>query len=79
MKKVAIYTRISTSDQNISMQLNDLRAYSNQRGYQIFGEYNDVSSGANEKRSSLNRLMNNARKRFFDIVLVWRFGSIPET
>jgi len=74
-EKVAIYARVSTLDkgQDIDLQLSDLREYAGARGWDIFKEYPDLGeSGAKERRASFNELMDDARKRKFDIVLVWR-------
>src|SRR5882672_2286022 len=55
------------------MQLVELREYAARRGWQVFQEYVDHGvSGAKESRPALNRLMNDARQRKFDIVSVWR-------
>jgi DNA invertase Pin-like site-specific DNA recombinase len=72
--KAAIYARVSTNEQSPQMQLRDLRAYCAARRMKCFGEYVDVAvSGATDRRPGLDKLMNDARKRRFDVVLVWRF------
>src|ERR1035437_6625859 len=77
--RVARYARVSTlNGQHPEMQLADLREYASRRGWQIAGEYVDEGvSGSKESRPELNRLMADAQRRKFDIVLVWkidRFG-----
>ena len=78
--KVGLYGRVSTTDkgQDPELQLKDLRAYSNARGWKVFGEYVDKGeSGAKDRRPQLDRLMEDARKRRIDGILVWkldRFG-----
>ena len=80
MKKVALYVRVSTKDQKTDMQLSDLRRYAQQRGLEIYEEYVDEGvSGTKEKRPALNELMADARKRLFDIVLVWRFDRFARS
>jgi DNA invertase Pin-like site-specific DNA recombinase len=74
-EKVAIYARVSTLDkgQDVNLQLNDLRTYSTARGWKVYREYIDNGqSGTNEQRPALSQLMEDARKRKIDIVLVWR-------
>ena len=74
-EKVGLYGRVSTTDkgQDIELQLSDLRTYSGARGWKIFKEYLDVGqSGSKEQRPAFNQLMEDARKRRVDIVLVWR-------
>jgi DNA invertase Pin-like site-specific DNA recombinase len=78
--RVALYGRVSTLDkgQDVNLQLNELREYSERRGWTIAGEYVDNGiSGAKESRPELNRLMADAKKRKFDAIAVWkldRFG-----
>jgi DNA invertase Pin-like site-specific DNA recombinase len=77
--RVAIYARVSTTNgQSPEMQLLDLREYASRRGWDVFAEYVDNGvSGAKESRPELNRLMADAHRRHFDIVLCWkidRFG-----
>ena len=74
MKKVAIYCRCSTVHQNVDMQIKDLRDFCDRQGYQIIEEFIDEAhSGSIDSRPSLNHLMSSARKRKFEVVLVWRF------
>ncbi len=74
MKRIAIYARVSTTDQSTESQLLDLRRYTRERGWNIFKEYVDEGiSGTKDSRPALNELMNDAKKRRFDAVLVWRF------
>ena len=80
MKRVGVYCRVSTDTQNVEMQLNQLRPYVAQRGFEIFKEYIDVGqSGAKEQRPQLNELMDAARKRLFDVVLVYRFDRFARS
>jgi len=72
--RVALYARVSTTDQSTDSQLLDLRRYVSERGWHSFKEYCDNGiSGTTDSRPALNELMNDARKRRFDVVLVWRF------
>ena len=80
MKRVAIYARISTKDQSVDMQLLDLERYSRERGLSVFKIYKDNGvSGTKETRPALNDLMDNAKKRKFDVVLVWRFDRFARS
>jgi DNA invertase Pin-like site-specific DNA recombinase len=79
-KKVAIYVRVSTKDQSVGMQLNDLERYSKERGLNIFKVYEDNGvSGTKETRPALGQLMDDARKRKFNDVLVWRFDRFARS
>ena len=77
--RVALYARVSTlNGQHPEMQLAELREYSTRRGWEVAGEYVDEGvSGAKESRPALNRLMADAHRRRFAVLLVWkidRFG-----
>ncbi len=79
-KRVAVYVRVSTKDQSVDMQLNDLERYTRERGFNVFKVYKDCGiSGTKETRPALNELMNDARKRKFDTVLVWRFDRFARS
>lgn len=78
--KVAIYVRVSTSDQSVDMQLQDLNRYVQARGFEVFQIYQDVGiSGTKESRPALNELMADAFKRKFKTVLVWKFDRFARS
>ena len=78
--RVAIYCRVSTLDQSNDSQLLDLKRYIQERGWHIFKEYCDNGiSGTKDSRPALNELMNDAKKRRFDVVLVWRFDRFARS
>ena len=73
-KKVAVYARVSTSGQDVELQLVELRKYVADRGWTIYKEYTDIGqSGAKDSRPQLNLLMADAKRKRFDVVLVWKF------
>jgi DNA invertase Pin-like site-specific DNA recombinase len=75
--KAAIYTRVSTADQNSELRLRDLQEYATRQGWQITEAYQDIISGTKASRPGLNRLMEDAAARKFDCLLVRkldRFG-----
>ena len=77
---VAIYARVSTTDQTAENQLLDLRRYVSERAWTVAGEFIDSGvSGTKESRPALDRLMDAARKRKFDVVLVWRFDRFARS
>lgn len=78
--RTAIYARVSTKDQSCELQLRDLRTYCAARGFEAVHEYVDVGqSGAKDSRPELNKLMDDARKRKFDAVVVWRFDRFARS
>ena len=78
--RVALYGRVSTltHGQDVELQLRELREYAGARGWTITAEYVDRGvSGSLESRPELNKLVADAHRRRFDIVLCWkvdRFG-----
>ncbi len=80
MKKIWIYARTSTKDkQDLETQLLPLREYSKARGFEIYKEYTDKISGAKENRDSLDLLLDDAKKRKIDWVLVFRFDRFSRS
>jgi DNA invertase Pin-like site-specific DNA recombinase len=78
-KVAAIYARVSTLEQNCEVQLQDLRRFAGQR-FALYHEYIDVGvSGAQRNRPELGLLMRDARKRLFDVVLVWKFDRFARS
>src|SRR5712671_6667929 len=78
--RIALYARVSTKDQSCELQLRDLRTYCAARGFEPAREYIDVGhSGAKESRPELNKLMEDARKRRFDAIVVWRFDRFARS
>ena len=78
--RAAIYARVSTANngQDPTLQTRELREFCEHRGWSVVGEYVDVGvSGSKEKRTELDRLLVDAHRRRFDVILVWkldRFG-----
>ena len=61
--RVAIYVRVSTSDQNCELQIRDLHDYATQHEWVVVGVYEDVTSGVKAHRPALTAHMNDARAR----------------
>ena len=82
--KVAIYARVSTSDQDPDAQLLALRDYASQRGFIVHKEYVDVVSGDFNKRkgkkeAAFQELMTDAGRRTIDCVLVWKYDRFARS
>ena len=79
VRKVAIYTRVSTLDQTIDNQLIELRDHCSKMGWEIVKEYADEGlSGAlsRDKRPALNSLIKDAYRKKFDSVICWDISRI---
>jgi DNA invertase Pin-like site-specific DNA recombinase len=79
--RVGVYARVSTNlGQSPEMQLRELREYCKKRSWIIAGEYVDRGiSGAQDSRPELNRLMADAHRRRFDVVVVWKFDRFARS
>jgi DNA invertase Pin-like site-specific DNA recombinase len=72
MKRAAVYVRVSTVDQYPETQLLDLRQFAAQKGLKIIAEYVDHGiSGARARRPALDKMMEDARRHKFDVLMVW--------
>jgi DNA invertase Pin-like site-specific DNA recombinase len=78
-RRVAIYARVSTQDQDPQMQLRELRAYAKLRTFTVLHEFIDHVSGATSERPELTKLWYTARARKIDMVLVWKFDRFARS
>ncbi|MBM3757161.1 MAG: helix-turn-helix domain-containing protein [Acidobacteria bacterium] len=70
--RAGLYARVSTLDQQtLPMQMRALREYAARRGWTVVEECKEVGSGA-VARAMRQRLIDSARRRDIDVVLVWR-------
>jgi putative DNA-invertase from lambdoid prophage Rac len=70
--RVGLYARVSTHDQQtLALQVEALRTYAAQRGWSVVTEVTEIGSGA-VQRPQREQLMQAARRRAIDAVLVWR-------
>ncbi len=82
MFRAGLYARVSTQDQQtLSLQMRAMREYAATRGWTIVLQVKEVGSGVSE-RELRQKLMEAARRREIDIVLVWRLDrwgrSLPD-
>jgi len=72
MFRAGLYARVSTHDQQtLSMQMRAMREYAAKRGWTIALQVKEVGSGA-VHRELREELLDAARRREIDAVLVWR-------
>src|SRR5260370_40789396 len=80
--RAAIYARVSTLNggQDPTMQTRELEEYCQRRGWEVFDCYVDNGvSGKKDSRPQLNRMMQDAHERRFDVVVVWRFDRFARS
>lgn len=82
LTRVAIYGRVSTTNhgQDVTMQTGEMGEFCLRRGWQVVDEYLDRGiSGSKDRRPELDRLMADARRRRFDVVLVYRYDRFARS
>jgi DNA invertase Pin-like site-specific DNA recombinase len=74
----AIYARVSTSNgsQTCENQLLELCRYCDARGWTVYTEYTDEISGVKDRRPGLDRLLLEARRARFQVVVCWALDRI---
>jgi DNA invertase Pin-like site-specific DNA recombinase len=62
------------------MQTRELEEYCHRRGWHVYDTYVDNGfSGKKDSRPQLNRMMQDAHERRFDVVVVWRFDRFARS
>jgi DNA invertase Pin-like site-specific DNA recombinase len=62
------------------MQLDDLRELAKRHKWDVVTEYIDRGvSGAKESRAELNKMMKDAKRKKFDVVMVWKFDRFARS
>lgn len=74
--KIGIYARVSTDDQKADLQLDALHQYADLRGLTVYREYLDHISGAKTSRPALDEMLDDARRRKIDAVVVWKIDRL---
>jgi len=75
--KAAVYVRVSTLDQNDSMQRTELTAYCERMGWEVV-EYAEKRSSV-KKRPELDRLLADAKARKFDVMVVFLLDRVARS
>lgn len=74
--KVAIYSRVSKESSDNTNQLLVLREYCQKMNYQVVVEYIDIVSGGSANRPEFNKMMKDASKRKFDLLLFFALDRL---
>ena len=83
--KVAIYVRVSTTNQaeegySIDEQIDKLESYCKIKDWSVYKVYTDGGfSGSNTERPALERLIKDADKKKFDTVLVYKLDRLSRS
>ena len=77
MKKVVLYARVSTKDQDCERQISELRIIANNHNYHIADEYIDTGfSGSLKNRPELDRMMKDAFLKKFELVMTLELSRV---
>lgn len=76
--RIALYARVSTSDQDVAMQLDDLRRYP-APGDEVTEYADSAMSGLSRSRPQLDAMMAAAEAGQVDAVIVWRFDRFARS
>ena len=74
--RAALYGRVSTFDQEPENQLVELRRYVGAREWTPTEYIDRGISGAKDRRAALDQLLTDARRRRFDVLVVWRLDRL---
>ena len=77
MTKASIYVRVSTGAQDTANQLSVLKDWAKRRGFEILRVYSEEESAWKVgHQRELARLLQDSRKRKFDVLLVWALDRL---
>lgn len=75
--RAAIYARVSTRErQDVANQLRQLHQHIAAHGWTPAGEYCDHESGRNAERPEFLRMLEDARRRKFDVLVFWSLDRL---
>ena len=78
--KVALYLRVSTTDQDPETQGREVRAFVAARGWEVADMYQDVGvSGARARRPALDQLLQDAWRGRFQGIVVWDLSRMARS
>jgi putative DNA-invertase from lambdoid prophage Rac len=69
-QRVALYCRVSTTDQSCARQERDLAAFAERAGYDVVGTFKETGSGVKLDRAERRKVLALAQRREIDAVLV---------
>ncbi|MCB0362219.1 MAG: recombinase family protein [Bdellovibrionales bacterium] len=75
-KRVAIYLRVSTQDQNTDLQRVELESFIKSKRWTVTDIFEDKATGTNANRPSFKALMDGVRSNKFDVVICWKLDRL---
>jgi len=77
--KAGIYARVSTKEQNIDKQVDELTDYCKRNNYEYDSYVDKGISGSKESRPEFNRLMDDVRLKKIDLVVVYKIDRFSRS
>lgn len=74
--RAAIYSRVSTAEQNAENQIGELEQFCQQQKFTIIHRYTDQASGAKSDRAALLHMLDDARRHRFDVLVFWSLDRL---
>ena len=75
-RRAAIYARVSTLDQTTENQLRELRHFIKARDWTVREYVDEAVSGSTDTRPALDKLLRDAKRRRFDVLVCWRLDRL---
>ena len=75
-RRAAIYARVSTFDQTTENQVIELRRYADTRGWTANDYVDQGVRGSTDHRPALDKLLRDAKRRRFDVLVCWRLDRL---
>ena len=76
--RVAIYVRVSTTDQSCELQIQEINKFLNAKDWQVVQTYEDQATGTNTNRPQLQQMLSDAAEDKFDVIVIdppWNQGK----
>lgn len=79
MPSIALYARVSTSEQNTEAQMHALRRYAQDRGAEAVEFVDQGVSGAKDSRPALDAMMGEVRRRRLSAIVVCKLDRLARS
>lgn len=77
--RIAVYVRVSSDDQNPELQHAEIAKFCAQRGWEIVESFAEKISGTTSDRAEFQKLLDGARSKRFDAVVVWKLDRFARS
>ena len=74
--RVAIYVRVSTTDQSCELQIQEIKKFLKAKDWQIVHLYEDQATGTNSNRPRLQKMLLDATEDKFDVIVSWKLDRL---